>query len=347
MTGTQLDERSQGILKSLVQTYIATGQPVASAMLARRLEQTASSATVRNVMARLERLGYLEQPHTSAGRVPTDAGLRFFVEQLMSQPPLSPRDAAAIESGLASDCGSCVEVMTRASHLLSELSGNVGFALAPDAAHSRLHHIDFVRLPHPRVLVVMVSRAGMVTHRVVEIDEDISQEQLQACANHLNARYAGMDMRSIRALVLEQMREDKARYDSLLERLLRAADGAFAPGIEGSVYLEGTAHLLDRSEHADIERLRAVFHTFEERTRLLRILNACVKTQGVRVLIGCETIDPDLKGVTLVTAGYGLDGAAGWGLGIMGPTRMEYPRVVALVNGVASRAQRLLAGLNP
>ncbi len=347
MTAAHLDERSRSILKALIQVYVATGEPVASETLARRLRHSVSSATVRSIMGRLEHLGYLEQPHTSAGRVPTDEGLRVFVEQLMGPRPLSALEAAAIELGLSERCGSCDEVMTSASQVLSSLTGAVGFALAPESSRTRIRHIEFVRLPFPRILAVVVSRSGLVTHRVVEIDEMITQEQLQTCANIVNARFAGMDLRSIRNLVLEQMHADRVLFDALLERLIAATEQAFAGEGEGSVFLEGASRLLDGLHAADLERMQALFRTFEEKNRLVKILTACLAQDGVRVFIGCESLDPDLKGVTVVTAGYGFNGEAGWGLGVMGPTRMEYPRVVAVVDQVAQRTQRLLTELNP
>jgi heat-inducible transcriptional repressor len=346
MAKTTLDARSRSILKALVQAYIATGEPVASGTLARRLHHAVSSATVRAVMARLERLGFLEQPHTSAGRIPTDDALRLYVEALMSQEALSLQDATLIESGLSVRCASAEDVMESASRLLSQLTGNVGFAVAPDAGRTRVRHIEFVLLPFPRVLVVLVSRNGLVTHRIVELNENVSQDQLQTYANYINAHFVGMDFRSIRAVLLRQMHWDRALLGSLFDRLLSAADRAFAPRSEANVYLGGTSRLLDHTERANLARMRAICRTLEERSRMLRVLNACVLGTGVRVMFDCERFDPDLKGVTLVTAGYGLDGEDGWGLGVMGPTPMRYPRIMSIVDQIARRTQGLLAEIS-
>jgi heat-inducible transcriptional repressor len=341
-----LDDRSRSILKTLVQVYIATGEPVASGTLARRLHHAVSSATVRSVMARLERLGLLEQPHTSAGRIPTDAALRLYVEALMNQEVLSLRDTALIESGLSARCGSADDVMESASRLLSELTGNVGFAVAPDNDRTQVRHIEFVRLPFPRILVVLVSRSGLISHRIVELDEEVSQDQLQAHANYINAHFAGMDLRGIRAGLLQQMRRDTVLLDSLLDRLLSAADSAFAPGNDASVYLGGTSGLLNHTEQANLARMQAICRTLEERSRMIRVLNACASGAGVRVMFDCERFDPALKGVTLVTAGCGPDRDEGWGLGVMGPTPMRYPRIVSIVGQVARRTQGLLAAIS-
>jgi heat-inducible transcriptional repressor len=346
MATSTLDDRSRSVLKALVQTYIATGEPVASGTLARRLHHTVSSATVRSVMARLERLGMLEQPHTSAGRVPTDDALRLYVESLMGQEALSSRDAALIESGLSVRCASADDVLGCASRLLSDLTGSIGFAVAPDTGRTQVRHIEFVRLPFPRILVVLVSRSGLITHRLVDLSEEVSQDQLQTLANYINAQFAGMDLRSIRAALLRQMRRDTALLDSLLERLLSAADHAFAAGDDGSVYLGGASRLLHHAEQANLARMQAICRTLEERSRMVRVLNACMSGAGVRVMFDCERFDPELKGVTLVTAGCGLDTDDGWGLGVMGPTPMRYPRIVSIVGQIARRTQGLLVAMS-
>jgi heat-inducible transcriptional repressor len=336
---THLDDRSRDVLKSLIQLHIATGEPVGSESLARSLNRSLSPATLRNIMSDLEKLGYLTHPHTSAGRMPTDEGYRVYVDSLMDgllRLPLPARDAAAIDSELRPREGSSSDVMETASHLLSRLSRNVGFVVAPEIGRTAFRHIDLVRLPHPRVLVVMVSRTGLVTHKVVELEEEIPQDQLQACANYLNVHFAGMTLAAIRARLLDLMHEEKTLYDSLLKNVISVGERAFAlEGRGASVYLDGTSHILDQHGFEDMDRMKALFKTFEEKSRLVKILNACISGSGIRVIIGHENPDPDLHDLALVTAGYPLEGETGWGLGVLGSTRMEYARVMALVDHVA------------
>jgi heat-inducible transcriptional repressor len=332
---TSLDERQKDVLKSVIRLHITTGEPVGSENLARELNRSMSPATLRNVMADLEKLGYLDHPHTSAGRMPTDDGYRVFVDSLMSREPLLRREAAAIESELRPRDGSPSQVMELASHLLSRLSNSVGFVLAPDSSRTVLRHIDLVRLPHPRILAVVVSRAGLVTHRVVEVAEEISQDQLQECANYLNAGFSGLSLAAIRERLLELMQEEKALYDSLLQQVVAVGSQAFqVEGAAASVYLDGASNMLDRPEFEDLARMRVLFKTFEEKGRLVRILNACL-SDGLRVFIGHEVPDPDLRDLALVTTSYTVDGEKGWGLGVLGSTRMEYARVVSVVEHVA------------
>jgi heat-inducible transcriptional repressor len=332
-----LDERSREVLKSLIQDHITTGEPVGSESLSHRLARALSPATIRNILGDLERRGYLSQPHTSAGRVPTDEGYRFYVDGLMGHMALARQDAEAVRSGLRA---------REASHLLSSLSRNVGFVLTPAITKTTFCRIDLVKLPHPRVLVVMVSQAGLVTNKVIEIDEDISADDLQACENYLNVHFSGMSLAAVRSRLLDLMREEKALYDSLLKHVVSVGERAFTQADSGgSVYLDGTANFLDKPEFENIARMRALFKTFEEKGRLVRILTACIAGPGLQVVIGHENPDPDMRDLALVAAAYPVDGEDGWVLGVMGSMRMEYGRVVALVDHVAREVSQALTDL--
>jgi len=329
-----LDDRSREVLKSLIQLHIATGEPVGSESVARLMSRQVSPATIRNIMAELERLGYLDHPHTSAGRMPTDEGYRFYVDSLMSHRPLPAPDAAAIESELR-PADSPTHVMQSASTLLSRLSRNVGFVLAPHVAQGTLRHIDLVRLPYPRILAVVVSGAGLVAHRVIELEEELTQDELQTCANYLNTNFAGVSLLAIRARLVDLMQEEKALYDSLLQRAFAVGEQAFAVDGDGSdVYLEGASTILEHPEFEDISQMREIFRTFEAKSRLVKILNACLG-DGVRITIGHENPDPGLRTLAVVSAAYPVEGEAAWGVGVMGSTRMEYDRMIALVDHVA------------
>jgi len=324
MTSPPLDERSREVLKSIIQLHVATGEPVGSESLARTLGRALSSATLRSIMAELEKKGYLDHPHTSAGRQPTDEGYRVYVDSLMRHSPLPARDAAAIDSELRAVDGSPTQAMEAASQLLSRHSGKVGFVLVPDVTRATLRHVDLVRLPFPRILVVLVSLTGFVTHRIIEVEEEISQDDLQACANYLNTHFSGLGLDAVRGRLLELMQQEKALYDSLLKRVVAVGGLAFSEAGEPDLYLDGTSSLLDGPELKDLDRMRALFKTFEEKGRLVKILNACLGRDGVRITIGHENLDPDLRQVAVVTASVPLEPEAAWGLGVMGSTRMEY-----------------------
>jgi heat-inducible transcriptional repressor len=334
------DERGREVLETLIQLHIAGGEPVGSESLASALGRRFSPATLRNVMADLERMGYLDHPHTSAGRLPTDEGYRFYVDSLSAQPELRPQELAEIASGLRSAEGT-TSVLETASQVLSRLSRNVGFVVAPDLGQATFAHVDLVRLMPPRVLAVLVSATGLVTQKVISLEDDLSQDDLQTCANYLNAHFAGLSLSAIRERLLELMRADQAQYDELLQKVCSIGARAFAAqDAPASVYLDGASNILGRPEFEDVDRMRALFKTFEQKGRLIRILNACIAGEGVRIVIGHENPDPDLRNVALVTTG--LHGEPGFGLGVMGSTRMEYPRVIALVEHVARAVQQAL-----
>lgn len=347
MTLPALDDRARDVLASVIQLHIATGEPVGSESLSRALGRTVSPATLRTVMAELEKLGYLDQPHTSAGRMPTDEGYRFYVDHLLRRDPLPAQDAAAIDTELRGGREATPQdVMESASALLSRLSRNIGFVIVPDIGRTAFRHVDFVRLPHPRILVVMVASTGLITNKVVEMEEELSQDQLQACANYLNTHFAGMPLDRIRRRLLELMSEEKALYDRLLKDVVALSDRAFAEtASRANLYLNGTANVLDQPEFDDVRRMRALFHTFEEKSRLVRILNACLGGDGVRIMIGHENPDPNLSGMAVVAAPWTVEGEAGCGIGVMGSTRMEYARVIGLVDHVARALSEALKDL--
>jgi heat-inducible transcriptional repressor len=235
--------------------------------------------------------------------------------------------------------------MEGVTHLLSELTHHVGFMIVPDLGRMTFGHIDLVRLPHPRILVILVSSTGIVTHKTIEIDDDeITQDHLQACANYLNAQFAGMSLPRIRQRLLDLMGEEKARYDRLLQRVIAVARRTFeGTGSQAEVFLDGTANILEPSQ--DLDQMRALFKTFEEKSRLVRILSACLGQDGVRITIGRENADQEMSRMAVVTATCSVGGDERFGLGVLGSTRMEYARMVALVEFAAASVQACIEEL--
>jgi heat-inducible transcriptional repressor len=298
-------------------------------------------------MADLERLGYLDHAHTSAGRIPTDEGYRVYVDSLERRPQLPARDAATIDA-VVRDSESPDRVLEGASRLLSRLSRHVGFVLAPDLSRTSFLRIDLVRLAPLRILVVMVSLAGIVTNKVVDVEEDMTQDALQQCANYLNAHFQGMQLVEIRKRLLDLMRQEKALYDSLLKAVVSVGREAFsAEEGEGNLYLDGTGNILEGVSFEDLDRMRSLFRTFEEKSRLVKILNGCIAGTGVRVVIGHENPHPDLSQMALVATPCPIGGETGWGVGVMGSTRMEYARIMALVDYVAQAVQHAFVEHHP
>jgi heat-inducible transcriptional repressor len=347
MTPSALSERTRRILATLVREYIETGEPVASASLARRAGLSVSSATVRNVLAQLEEMGYVWQPHTSAGRVPTDLGYRFYVDLLLDA-KRSAKGVTAVEVKVRQGAGESPlidDLLSSASHVLSETSRNVGFAIAPANAQAVFQRIEFVPLGGTRVLVVVVARGNQVTQKTVDMAEPASPSELTQAANYLNSEFSGRTLADVREGVLERLREERTLYDQLLGLALRLASSSLEGiGQTTTVFIEGTSSLLDEVVQASglpVQTLRALLRLIEEKQRLVRLLDQYIEGTGVTVVIGAEHGDPDLRPISLIVSTY-FDGLSTGSVGIIGPTRMRYSRAISVVDGAAQAVGRVL-----
>ncbi|MGE0882043.1 MAG: heat-inducible transcriptional repressor HrcA [Blastocatellales bacterium] len=349
-----LDERSREMLALLIKAHIATGEPVGSRAISKLTREGLSSATVRNVISELEDAGYLVQPHTSAGRVPSDKGYRFYVDHILQQTQLSESDEAAIQIGMRGDSPdaewtSADQVMSRASHLLSRFSESVGIVVSPSIAHDVIKHIDFVRLSDGRILVITVSRAGLVQDRVVRIDEDLTQDELNRTANYVNANFSGMSLSTIRAELLKRLSEEKALYDRLLQNTIMICNSGLTDNSEDSpdVFIEGASNIVAKSDFSDTERMRELLRVFEEKSRLIKILTECLSgnesPKPVSIRIGAENSLPGLRNCAVITSYYGYGDQVVGTIGVVGPVRMEYARMIGIVNYIARTLEQALA----
>jgi heat-inducible transcriptional repressor len=343
MSSFDLSDRSRRLLATLVREYIETGEPVSSQVLARESGLGVSSATVRNALAQLEDAGYVHQPHTSAGRVPTDRAYRVFVDLLLeSRQPF--RAPASVENELRQQAGKSPlidDLLAGVSHVVSRAARHVGFALAgTDAAI--LHRIEFVALGGPRVLVVVISRGNQVTQKVVDIGEDVRSQDLVQAANYLNTEFSGLPLIQVRAAVLARLRQERTLYDQLLSRALRLAQSTLEDLPQPHAFhVEGAASLLGDSDIVSIDTLRALLEMMEEKERLVHLLNQYIDGPGLTVVIGAEHASPDLRPFSLI-ASTTVDGGAMRTVGVIGPTRMHYSRTIALVDGATQAVSRAL-----
>jgi heat-inducible transcriptional repressor len=350
MAESALSERAKRILAAVVAEYVSSGEPVASATLAERGGFGVSSATLRNELARLERLGYLKQPHTSAGRIPTDAGYRCYVDQLLAGLRRIGRPAQVVRARLVARSGQAPlmdEALQTVSHVLSSTSHHVGFALAPAADETSFQQIDFVPLAGSRILVVVVESGGRVINKVVDTGEAIDLVRLREAANYLNTEFSGWPLAEVRAAVAERMAWERSLYDELLARALRLASAALETlEVRAPLFVDGAATLLDASRRGvagavPLDTLRALLQMVEEKHRLVRILNEYIDGPGLTVVIGGEHSTPDLRAFSLVTAPFG-DNRCGGAVGVIGPTRMRYSRAIAVVDSVAAAVSQLI-----
>lgn len=342
-----LPERSRRALALLVREYIERGEPVSSLWLAEHASLGVSSATLRSIMAKLEEDGYVHQPHTSAGRVPTDLGYRVYVDLLLHgrRPSRSGRE---VEARLR-QAGSVEHVMASASHEVSRASHHLGFVLAPPDDGITLRHIEFVSLDACRVLVVLVTSAGQVWHKVVIPAETLTPSELTLSASYLNREFAGRTLAEIRAAVLASIHADRALYDRLVSRALSLASTTLDDvPMEPKLYVHGASSLLEDAspgeDHIPIDTLRAVLRMIEDKHRLIQLLTEYVEGPGLTIVIGTEHTAPDLRDFSLV-ASTAAEGGQTATVGVIGPRRMRYRRAIAAVETASHAVGRVL--VNP
>ena len=340
-------DRSKRVLAALVREYIASGEAVASSLLVNAAGLGVSSATVRNILARLEEEGYVQQPHTSAGRIPTDRGYRFYVDLLLeSKRP--GRAATAVEARLRRDSpdGLLDSVLPQASHVISQTSRSLGFAVQPAHEAAVFDRVEFVLLGGARVLVVIVARGGHVIQKVIDVGEPLGSDELREAANYLNVEFSGMPLHRAREAVLERIDEERLLYDELRMRAMRLATSTFADlPDDRMMYVEGTPSLVDEASGLTMAMLQTLLQLIEEKQKLLQLLNEYMDGPGLIVVIGAEHLDPSLRPFSLVLSTYG-EGTNQGAVGVIGPTRMRYSRAIAVVDGAAQAVGRLLRDSN-
>lgn len=323
----QLEPRSLAILQHCVEAFIEDAQPVSSATLARRIKEPLSSATIRAVMAELETQGYLYQPHTSAGRVPTEKGLRLYVDGLMS-PKLRPWDRTRLDAAAAS-----AEPQGFAQSFgqnLAGLSGQVVVIAMPSFLGERFREVGLVRVDARRVVAFFVSPGGLVQQKLVELDFDVSADELQRIQNYLNEHLRELSLDEVRALIDSQLAADQAEKDSL-ERRAFAIGQRVLPEPSVAVHVEGTTQLVEQPEFADIQKLRGLLRAIDEKAALVRLLDALTGAQGVRVMLGSEHHIREMDSLACVAGACTLPSGRRAAITLLGPTRMDYERLVPLV----------------
>jgi heat-inducible transcriptional repressor len=330
-----LTERDKNILKLVVKDYIDTGEPVGSRTVAKESALNLCPATIRNVMADLEDMGLLQQPHTSAGRIPTEKGLRLYIETLLDRQALSSVEQEEIKGTYEACHADLTQLMRGACRILSAFSHYTGIVMAPPMQETIFKRIEFIRIKKGQVLVIFVTTSGLVQNRVVEMDEDLSQDELGKITNYLNDVLVGLTLREVRERIVEEMRREKAIYDELLQKTLQLGEETVETPEQRDLYIEGQTKILDEPAFADVERMKELFKAFEEKSVLVKLLDRSMKAQGVQTLFGSECGVTGIEGCSLITSTYGHPGHFLGILGVMGPMRMNYARIIPVVDYTA------------
>ena len=342
-TPAQIGHREREILTAIIETYISSGEPVGSRTLSRLNKDGLSPATIRNVMADLVDAGFLEQPHTSAGRVPTAAAYRYYVDQISGKAILAPSDQSLISESLHGVV-SIQEFLERTSHVLSQVSSGVGVAIGRPGATNALEHIYFSRQGANKALAVVVTKSGIVHDRMMRLENDLSQADLDTAARYINDNFSGWTMDAVKTELARRIEKERSEYDRLMKSLeqLYKSGALAAEEPARNIFVEGVANLVANEQ--DRERLRDLLKTLEEKQRVAELLSAYLDTQGqsVRVVIGLEEAVPEMRNFVLIGAPAKVGDEMRGSLAVIGPTRMDYQHTITAVAYIAQLFDKLL-----
>jgi heat-inducible transcriptional repressor len=332
-TSYLLNDRAAILLKQLVASYIDDGQPVGSRQLAQDAGLDISSATIRNVMCDLEKKGLVVAPHTSAGRIPTEQGLRLFVDSLLEVQPIEEKLISRLQHQLDPDLD-MGELVNHASQMVSEMTQMAGIVSVPKQTHARLRHIEFLPLPDRRVLAILVTNEKDVQNKVLHLDKEYSAEELQLAANFLNQQFTGQDVHQIRESLLRDLDRSRQAVDNVMKTVVEVADKALSDDeiSQPEFIVQGETNLVRYNENTDREQLQHLFEIFDRKREMLGLFDRCVHSDGVKIFIGHEAGFEGLGDCSVITAPYSIGGNAVGVLGVIGPARMNYDQVIPVVD---------------
>jgi heat-inducible transcriptional repressor len=330
-----LNDRAQQLLKLLVENYIRDGQPVGSRTLSRDLGLKLSAATIRNVMSDLETLGFVASPHTSAGRIPTDKGYRFFVDTLLKLHPLEDHRIVEIQTRLGEHADDPKAIVAAASKMLSSVTRLAGVVTLPRQSHASLSQIEFMPLSDNRALAILVVNGREVQNRILQLDRPYGAEELRRASNYLNQEFGGKELSAVREHLVNQLKETREHLNQLMLDAIRLAQQAMTEPPAGGrmeYVMAGETNLMGFAELSNVEKLRRLFEAFTQQRDILHLLDHSLKADGVQIFIGQESGYTILDDCSIVTAPYTLDQEVVGVLGVIGPTRMAYERVIPIVD---------------
>lgn len=341
----EMDQRKKQILKVITDDYIISAEPVGSRTIARKHNLGLSPATIRNEMADLEESGYLEQPHTSAGRVPSEQGYRYYVDALMSLQKLSPQEMDLIYHDLEQHRQGIEAVIHQTSKLLVQMTRYPALVLSPHTEAAVFRHLQLVRLTEQTVLVLVVTDTGFVENKVIELQVPLSDRELDRISNLLNQRLRGLNLKDLRSAVVKEIRAELVIHEEFLNEALKLLLQAISNHSQERVVIDGAAKILEQPEFADVQRIKPIMRVLEEEQRLYKMLTATTKS-GSQVKIGRENQEAGIAECSVVTANYQIAGQIVGVIGVLGPTRMEYGRVMPIVEYTAAILSELLTKLS-
>ncbi len=336
-----LDERNRRVLQAVIDSYIESGAPIGSTVLVKRFDFGVSSATLRNIMAELEELGFLTHPHTSAGRIPTDLGYRYYIDSLISVENDTDEFGDQLRQAPSLHGDDLNDLMEEASRFLATLSHCAGVVVAPSEAEANYRHIEFVRLRGRQVLIIFVTGTGIVQNKLIELDESIRQHDLNAFSSYLDEELERGTLKEVRQRLLKKLEEEKLVFMQLMDETCRASREVQERESE-KVYIGGAAQMLESPEFATVEKMKSLLKAFEDKYRLIKLLDRSVAAQGIKVFIGSENPYFEMQGCSMVVSNYKVGPNVVGTLGVIGPTRMQYKQVIHVVDYTSKLLSKLL-----
>ena len=339
-----MDKRSEEVLSSLIASFIDTGRPVGSKTLAGDLQERFSSATIRNVMAGLEKGGFLTNKHTSSGRIPTDKGMRYFVDRLVKIEPLSDKKVSNIKEKYRDSSYSYSNIFKMTSEILSGLSNYAGLVVAPNMSEITIKHMEFISLSHDKILGIFVGRDGSVENRIIKTDEVVKHSDLEKINNYCNRAFYGLTLSEARGKIIKDMREAQQEYDRLINRALTLSQNMLSDIEKSELFVDGGSQLLSNSDFSDLDKATSILDVFEEKKRLVDFFNRTIEGERINIFIGSESGYEAISDCSVVAMPYKKDNKVLGTLGIIGPTRMNYSKVIPIVDCTAKLVGDFLGG---
>jgi heat-inducible transcriptional repressor len=337
-----LDDRNKKVLQAVIDSYIASGTPIGSTVLVKRFDFGVSSATLRNIMADLEEMGFLTHPHTSAGRIPTDLGYRYYIDSLINIEKDSDEIEEHLQQAPQLHGDDLEELMEEASRFLAALSHCAGVVVAPSEPEASYKHIEFVRLRGGQVLIIFVTSSGIVQNKLIELHESIRQQDLNRFSSYLDEELDHWTLGEVRQRLVEKMQEERLVFMRLMDETYQASLDVQERESE-KVYIGGASQILESPEFANVEKMRTLFKAFEDKYKLLKLLDRSVSAQGIKVFVGSENPFFEMQGCSTVVASYRAGSNVVGTLGVIGPTRMQYKQVIHVVDYTARILSKLLS----
>lgn len=343
MHASRLREKDKVILNLITESYLKAGKPISSGFIAQRSPLPVSPATVRNIMTKLEEQEYLFQPHTSAGRIPTDKGLRLYVNNLFEETIL-PEKKVELPEDFSMELSDLNSLLNQVSKVLSEHSDNLGFVLSPRISKINFRHIRFIKISEYKVMIILITTSNFVLNEIFQINTYFTQLELDRASQYINQNFSGQNMFIIRDYLLKELPKFKIRYEDIIDKLISLLKAYIAQEEEESqIFLQGTSKLLEKHDLFEMGKLKALFQNFEEKAKLAKLLSDFISLDRVKVLIGSELNIPDIKDCSLILSHYGYRSQILGSLGIIGPKRILYKQIIPLVDSVANRLSQTIS----